>query len=92
MGRIDVEDVEARGLARVFVAATMAEARKVEECLTERGIDYAVQAEALSRTLFGSPRYWAAFYVPEAEVRPIGAMLLAAGLEMGIVIDDEDEE
>lgn len=92
MGRIDVEDAEARGLARVFVAATMAEARKAEECLEERGVDYAVQAEALSRTLFGAPRYWAAFYVAEAEARSIGVMLAAAGLEIGIVIDDEDEE
>ena len=70
----------------------MAEARKAEECLTEQGVEYVVQAEALSRTLFGSPRYWAAFYVAEADARSIGTVLAAAGLEMGIVIDDEDEE
>ncbi|MGE0705912.1 MAG: hypothetical protein AB7F99_04810 [Vicinamibacterales bacterium] len=91
MGRIDVEDAEARGLARVFVAATIAEARKAEECLTERGVDYAVQAEALSRTLFGSLRYWAAFYVDPSEARSCAAVLSAAGLEMGVVIDEETE-
>jgi hypothetical protein len=88
---MDPEHLNGHDLTRVFVAATMAEARQVEAFLTERDIDYVVQAEALSRTLFGSPRYWAAFYVAEAHARACGAALTAAGLDMGVVVDEDQE-
>jgi hypothetical protein len=92
VARIDPEAVDDRSLTRVFIAPTMAEARRAEDLLTAEGIEYAVQAEALSRTLFGSPRYWAAFYVARDQARSSSELLAAAGLEEGLVAHEVEED
>ncbi len=91
MPRLDPEAVGDRELARVFVAPTLAEARRAEAVLSEQGIEYVVQPEPLSRSLLGSPRYWAAFYVETAHARYCGAALTAAGLAAGVLVDEHSE-
>ena len=63
MPRVDPDDFGDQELARVFIAATMAEARAAEALLTAGEMTYVVQAEPIGRTLFGSPRNNAVFYV-----------------------------
>ena len=92
VARLDPETDDDQVMTRVFIAPTMAEARRAEDVLTEKGIEYIVQAEALSRTLFGSPRYWAAFYVAVEQVQHCCETLEAAGLGEGLVLDDETDE
>jgi hypothetical protein len=89
MARVDAESFGDRELARVFVAATIAEARRAEGLLSERGVDYVVQAEPLGRSLFGSLRMGAAFYVEIGQAPYCGSQLIAAGLGIGVLIDPE---
>ena len=63
MARVEAETLADRDLIEVFIARTLDEARRVEGLLTDRGVDYVVQVEQFSRTLLGSPRYGAMFYV-----------------------------
>ena len=88
MPRIDPDDLGDVELARIFIATTMVEARLAEEVLTETAIRYAVIAEPLGRTLFGSPRNTAVFYVVADDADHSAAALVAAGLEMGVVKDE----
>src|SRR5688500_2101712 len=85
MPHADPEDFLEQELARIFIAASMAEARSAEAALDARGIRYVVQAEPLTRTLFGLPRHLAVFYVAAGEADTCAALLVASGLEEGVV-------
>ena len=85
MARVESETLADRDLAGVFIAATLDEARRVEELLTHRGVDYAVQVELFGYTLFGSPRYGAMFYVTSSQAEYCRSALVTAGLELGVV-------
>jgi hypothetical protein len=87
MPRIDPEDLGDRDLARVFIAATMVEARRAEEVLTAHAVRYAVVAEPIGRTLFGSPRNAAVFYVVATDADSCASILADNGLEFGVVKD-----
>ena len=76
-----------RPIARIFFAARVREARRAEEALDARGIEYFVRLETWGRTLFGSPRTGAAFYVDPDRADECEAALMTAGLEIGIVRD-----
>jgi hypothetical protein len=88
MPRVDSDDFGDQELARVFIAATMAEARAAEALLTAGDIDYVVQAEPLGRTLFGSPRNNAVFYVVPEQAALSVNLLLSGGLDIGVVRTD----
>ena len=90
MARVDSEALADRDLVEVFIARTLDEARRVEELLTDRGVDYAVQVELFGRTLFGSPRYGAMFYVTVSLAQYCRSALAAAGLEQGVVEEEPD--
>ena len=85
--RLDPDDLGDRDLARVFIAATMAEARQAEQVLTLYDIPYAVVAEPIGRTLFGSPRNAAVFYVVATDADVCASVLKDNGLEFGVVKD-----
>ena len=85
MPHADPEDFGELELARIFIALTMAEARAAEAALDARGIRYVVQAEPLGRTLFGQPRHLAVFYVVADDADTCAALLVASGLEPGVV-------
>ena len=73
----------------MFIAATMAEARAAEAILSGGDVRDVVQAEPLSRTLFGSPRHNAVFYVPPGAAAACASLLAAGGLEIGVVRPDD---
>ncbi len=81
-----------RQLARIFLAVTVAEARRVEAVLDELDVDYAVRVEPCGRTLFGSVRQGAAFLVDAAQADRCDEALVKAGLEAGIVRDRDTTE
>ncbi len=85
MPRIDPEEFGDRDPVRVFIAMTMAEARGAEAVLCAGDVRYAVQAEPIGRTLFGSPRNTAVFYVISDDADRGVALLIAGGLEAGVV-------
>ena len=89
MPRVDPETFTDRDTAPVYIASTLAEARRVEELLTLRGVDYAVKVEELGHTLFGSPRLGATFYVESSQLTYCGSHLVAAGLGVGVLVGDE---
>jgi hypothetical protein len=75
-------------VARIFIAATVAEARQAEAVLGGRGVNYFVRVEKFGRTLFGSPRNGAAFFVSAGQADYCEAALVQAGLGLGVVRDD----
>jgi hypothetical protein len=85
MPRIDPDELGDHEVARIFIAATMVEARRAEEVLAATDIRYAVVAEPIGRTLFGSPRNAAVFYVVAHDADHTAATLVAAGMGMGVV-------
>ncbi len=87
MPLVDPEVFGDKELTKVFLAPTIAEARRAEAVLSERGIDYIVKPEAYGRTLFGSPRVGAVFYVQVSQAEYCGAQLVAAGLGWGVLVD-----
>ena len=88
MPRIDPLELEEAGekeLARIFIAATLAEAKQAEDVLTAHDVRYAVVAEPIGRTLFGSARNAAVFYVLAADEDASVSVLINNGLEYGVV-------
>lgn len=77
-----------RDVARVFIAVTVAEARQVEDLFETRGVPYFVRVEAFGRTLLGSKRYGAAFFVDAGQADYCERVLVQAGLELGVVRDN----
>jgi hypothetical protein len=82
---VDPDDFAERDLARIYIAATMAEARLVEAAFEARAIRYLVHADPMGRTLFGSPRHLAVFYVLAEEASVSEQVLIESGLEAGVV-------
>jgi hypothetical protein len=91
MPRVDPEELGDRELACVFIAVTLAEARRAEELLTDRGVNYVIQPEPFGRTLLGSPRVGAAFYVPVGQAEYCGSQLVTAGFGLGVLISGPPE-
>lgn len=84
MARIDSDALQ--DPVNIYLAASLAVARKVEALLTSRGVDYAVQVEPLGRTtLFGSLRHGAAFYVSADQAPYCLSLLRETDLRKGIV-------
>jgi hypothetical protein len=76
---------------RIYLAATVREAKAVEEWLTAAGIDYAVEVEPCGRSfLFGSVRMGAAFYVDPSHASYCREHLAASGLRR--VVEDVPPE
>ncbi len=79
--------IDERPLARIYLAATVSEARRVEAVLDQLDVDYSVRVEPCGRTLFGSTRQGAAFLVDAAQADACDEALERAGLGAGIVRD-----
>jgi hypothetical protein len=90
MARLEPEAFADRELERVFIAASLAEALRVESVLGRCGVDYVVQVEILGRTLFGSERLGAAFYVVDGQASYCRLQLAAAGFAPGRIDGDPD--
>jgi hypothetical protein len=88
------DDFEESELSRIYLAARLAEAKRVEEVLDANGIDYAVEVEPYAVTLlfigFGEYK-GAAFYVRSGQAEFCRRILAEAGLDLGILGKDEAE-
>src|SRR5436190_24162708 len=90
-----IEDEDALGerpVARIFLAASVSEAKRVEGVLDQLAVDYFVRVEPCGRTLFGSTRQGAAFFVDAAQADSCDQALERAGLGAGIVRDRRDDD
>jgi hypothetical protein len=90
MPRNDEDAFGGRPAARIFLAATVSEARRVEAVLDQIGVEYFVRVEPCGRTLFGSTRQGAAFFIDVAKADFSEEALVRAGLGAGIVRDGRD--
>ncbi len=89
MARIPMEAFEeGTEIVRVYLAARLAEAQRVEAVLDAAGLEYAVEVEELaSRSMFGSaaPRRAVGFWVRPEAVDGCADALERAGLVAGLV-------
>ena len=92
MSRIALDDFGDKDISRVYLAGRLAEAKRVEEVLTNNNIDYAVEVEPYVATFavlsFGEYGA-AAFYVLSGQANFCRQVLAEAGLSTGI-LDKED--
>jgi hypothetical protein len=70
---------------RVFIAASLRKALRVEELLTGEGVDYVVQVEVFARSLLGRARHGAVFYVSGGQAAWCRSRLTSAGFGRGVV-------
>ena len=87
MPHVDPDVFSGQELTKIFLAATLAEARRAEALLTERGVNYVVRPEPFGHSLFGASRVGAVFYVQASQAEYCGSQLVAAGLALGVLID-----
>ena len=76
----------------MYIAGRLAESRRVERVLDDKGIDYFVAVELFRKMLLGLlPRHYhgAAFYVRPRDAELSRQALLNARLDAGIVDDDD---
>lgn len=90
MGRVEPEALEHRDLERVFIAAKLTEAQRVEEVLTLEGVEYVVSVEPFVAGVFSTfrPRNGAVFYVASAQADYSRSKLITAGLGRGVVAEE----
>jgi hypothetical protein len=94
MARIDLDDFGEKELSRIYLAGRLGEAKRVEKILTVHGVDYAVEVEpyVTSFAIFFSGEYkGASFYVLSGQAEFCRKTLLEAGLDAGILDEDEME-
>ena len=89
MAQVPMESFEeGTELVRVYLAAALAESRRVEEALAAAGVEFAVEVEEFATpTALGSNqvRRGAGFWVREAELDRAAGALEGAGLVAGLV-------
>jgi hypothetical protein len=77
---------EGTEIVRVYLAASLAEARAIEGALDAAGVEFAVEIEEFaSRIALGSARRGAGFWVREADLELAAGALERAGHLAGLV-------
>lgn len=77
---------EGTELVRVYLAGSLAEARRIEDALSGGGFEFAVEVEELAaRTALGSARRGAGFWVREADLDAAAGALERGGHVAGLV-------
>lgn len=84
MPRVHAEAL-ANDASRVYIAARLAEAQRVEAVLTEDGTDYVVSVELFRAGLLSRPHHGAVFYVAASCADRCRELLVATGLTRGLV-------
>ena len=93
MSRVGLEDFGDDEVSRIYLAAALSEAKRVEDVLTGIGIEYAVEVEPyvfLNVLSFFSEYKGAVFYVLAARADQARQALIEAGLTVGVQ-DEADE-
>ncbi len=89
MARIEMEEFEeGTEIVRVYLAASLAEARGIEDALDDAGVQFAVEVEDVSaRSLFGwfQSRRGAGFWVREGDLERAAGALERGGHLSGLV-------
>ena len=93
MGLVTPETFDDRDVAIVYIVGRMSEGKRVEQVLSEHGIDYAVDAEPFHGRVLGViPVEYegVGFYVLAAQAEFCRRLLREAGLVQGLVgpVDD----
>ena len=92
MARVEEERFTGKEIARVYIAARLPEARRVDETLTGHGVDYFVEIEPFKifiLGLFPSERSGVAFYVLAGQAQFSRRVLHDAGLKAGLLDEGE---
>ncbi len=92
MARVDPGDLADKEIARIYIAGRLAEAKRVEKTLSDRGIDYSVELEEYETYvlgLFPTRHAGVAFYVVSSQAESCRRALLEQGLHVGIVDDHQ---
>jgi hypothetical protein len=77
---------EGTELVRVYLAASLAEAQRVEDALAEGGVEFAVEVEELATaTALGSSRRGAGFWIRETALEVAAGLLERGGHVAGLV-------
>jgi len=87
MARVRIEDFEGQEMTRVYLAAKLKEAKRVEDILAASGINFAVEIEPYQKLLLGiilRKYLGAGFFVRSTEAALARSTLSAAGLVVGI--------
>jgi hypothetical protein len=93
MALVEPEHFTDTECTRIYIAGRLGEAKKVEQTLTDSGIDYFVEIERFERKILGLIRReydGVAFYVPAGQAGPCRQLLRTAHLTSGLE-DEEDE-
>jgi len=94
MARLHFKDFIDQELIRVYLAAHLSEAKRVEETLTKGGVDHAVALETYLKQVYPlfalGVHVGASFFVASAQAALARNTLLAGGLKAGI--EEEDEQ
>jgi hypothetical protein len=80
---------EGTEIVRVYLAASLPEAQAVEAALSDAGVDFAVEVEAIasrSVLLFPTTRQAAGFWIREDDVEHAAGALERAGHVAGLVL------
>jgi hypothetical protein len=88
MARVEPEALSSQELAPVFFATKLKEAQQVEHVLTD--VPFVVEVEPYSRSLFGTLRYGATFYVIAGQADDCRSRLMTAGLHRGVIEESSD--
>jgi hypothetical protein len=87
MAHVDPEAIA--DAEQIFLARKLREARRVEDFLTDAGVDYFVEVEAYARSfLFGTIRHGAAFYVASGIAADCRRRLVDAGFGRGVIREE----
>ena len=85
MARREPEDFEGIEPTLVYVARKLRHARRVEELLTDAGIDYVVETDTFGTGfIFRTERVGAFFYVPPADERRASAAIAVEGFTLTV--------
>lgn len=93
MALVDPDTFDGKEVALIYIVGRVVEGKQVEQALSERGVDYAVDAEPYqSRVLGVLPVEYEGigFYVLSAEADFCRGVLRDAGLVQGLVEADLD--
>ncbi|MCI0340955.1 MAG: hypothetical protein L0216_07345 [Planctomycetales bacterium] len=88
MARVEPEAWRDREQSLVFIAGRLGEARRAEELLTERGMDYRLEHEPFVRAgLIVSELDGVGFYVLASDAEACRVLLIEHGLGSGVVLE-----
>jgi hypothetical protein len=90
MALVDAATFDDKEVALIYIAGRLNEGKRVEQVLSDNGVDYAVDIEPFQTTVLGIlPVEYdgVGFYVPSHQASLCREVLRAAGLVQGLVPD-----